>query len=346
MEEKHLYQKVINRSLSLISAHCWYLGERFGLAELTEGAMYFEPLFMYEKGKGVGAYYDFTDPQQDNRFLLEYFDTHHDGFEQLIAAFEKDCEELLLLIDHEFLGEFSAVFKLYTKILASLDAIMIIGDSDGSLCDEAMTERARAVRGDYENITYVAEEYLLKLAKSMVPLSYAEAIEFLLPEEIINYELPQAAELAARKNEYKYFKTQLMTDVSLDELCRQHSIFFSQENEAQDEIRGMAAHRGVARGQVAVVYEFSQLAKVQEGDILVAPMTMPDFSPVMKKVVAFVTDEGGITCHAAIVARELGKPCIIGTKRATALLKDGDIVEVDADQGVVRIIERGSRVEG
>ena len=68
-------------------------------------------------------------------------------------------------------------------------------------------------------------------------------------------------------------------------------------------------------------------------------MTTPDYIPAMKKAAAFVTDEGGITCHAAIIAREMKKPCIVGTKIATQILHDGDLVEVDADKGVVRIIK-------
>jgi pyruvate,water dikinase len=68
-------------------------------------------------------------------------------------------------------------------------------------------------------------------------------------------------------------------------------------------------------------------------------MTTPDYVSAMKLASAFVTDEGGIMCHAAIIARELKKPCIIGTKIATKVLKDGDLVEVDADRGVVTIIK-------
>jgi len=78
----------------------------------------------------------------------------------------------------------------------------------------------------------------------------------------------------------------------------------------------------------------------QDGDILVTSMTRPEFMPIMKRSGAVVTDEGGITCHAAIVSRELKKPCIIGTKIATQVLHDGDLVEVDADNGVVKIIEK------
>jgi pyruvate,water dikinase len=67
-------------------------------------------------------------------------------------------------------------------------------------------------------------------------------------------------------------------------------------------------------------------------------MTQPEFLPAMKKAVAIITDEGGLTCHAAIVARELKRPCIIGTKNATKILRDGDYVEVDANNGIIKIL--------
>jgi phosphohistidine swiveling domain-containing protein len=103
-------------------------------------------------------------------------------------------------------------------------------------------------------------------------------------------------------------------------------------------VKGFAASRGIARGPVRIIESAQDIGRVQEGDVLVAVMTRPDYLPAMKKAVAFVTDEGGVTCHAAIVAREMRKPCVIGTKSATKILKDGELVEVDADQGVVRKI--------
>ncbi len=80
--------------------------------------------------------------------------------------------------------------------------------------------------------------------------------------------------------------------------------------------------------------------QMKEGDILVAGQTRPFFMPAIRKAGAIVTDEGGITSHAAIVARELKKPCVIGTRIATEVLKDGDLVEVDADNGVVKILKK------
>jgi len=104
-------------------------------------------------------------------------------------------------------------------------------------------------------------------------------------------------------------------------------------------IKGQPAHKGIVKGKVRVVKNQFQMEQVEEGDIMVAPMTTPDFLPAMKKAAAFVTDEGGITCHAAIVAREMKKPCVIGTKIATKILKNGDTVEVDAEKGIITILK-------
>ncbi len=101
------------------------------------------------------------------------------------------------------------------------------------------------------------------------------------------------------------------------------------------EVRGFTASRGKARGPVKVLESVQDVHKVEEGDVIVAVMTRPDYLPAMQKAIAFVTDEGGITCHAAIVAREMKKPCIISTKIATKIFKDGEMIEVDADKGIV-----------
>jgi phosphohistidine swiveling domain-containing protein len=105
-------------------------------------------------------------------------------------------------------------------------------------------------------------------------------------------------------------------------------------------ISGRIAFRGIVKGVVKIVKNVSELNKVLVGDVLVTPMTFPNFIPAMNRAAAFVTDEGGITCHAAIVAREMQKPCIIGTKNATSILKDGDEIEVDANKGVVKILNK------
>jgi phosphoenolpyruvate synthase/pyruvate phosphate dikinase len=105
------------------------------------------------------------------------------------------------------------------------------------------------------------------------------------------------------------------------------------------EFSGLVAHGGRVQGKVKIVLKVADVSKVADNDILVSSMTRPEMIVAMQKAAAYVTDEGGITCHAAIISRELNKPCIIGTKIATKVLHDGDMVEVDADNGVVRILK-------
>lgn len=103
-----------------------------------------------------------------------------------------------------------------------------------------------------------------------------------------------------------------------------------------NEFEGEVACKGYGKGKVRILIDRKLIPTFQQGEVLVTTMTTPDFVPAMQKAVAIVTDEGGILCHAAIVSRELNKPCVIGTEIATKVLKTGNLVEVDAEQGVVR----------
>jgi len=102
-------------------------------------------------------------------------------------------------------------------------------------------------------------------------------------------------------------------------------------------LEGLGASPGMASGKVKVVEGMGELDKVLQGDILVTKMTTPDMVPAMKRSAAIVTDEGGMTCHAAIVSRELGTPAVVGTREATRALKDGQVVTVDGEKGHVML---------
>ncbi len=104
------------------------------------------------------------------------------------------------------------------------------------------------------------------------------------------------------------------------------------------EITGTPASKGIASGIARIVLGPSQFKSFKRGQILVSEMTRPDFLPIMKIAKAIITDEGGLTCHAAIVARELGIPCIVGTQKATSVIQDGQRIEVDANTGKVKLI--------
>lgn len=113
------------------------------------------------------------------------------------------------------------------------------------------------------------------------------------------------------------------------------SLRVQQPDENVRELKGQCAYPGKVRGRVKLVNTPEMMNKMEKGDILIAYATQPNLLPAMRKAAAFVTDFGGITCHAAIVAREWKVPCVIGTGNATKILKDGELVEVDATKGTV-----------
>jgi pyruvate,water dikinase len=107
-----------------------------------------------------------------------------------------------------------------------------------------------------------------------------------------------------------------------------------------DEIQGSAGSSGIAEGPARVLKSAEQLADLQPGEILVATTTSPSWAPSFVKIAGAVTDVGGPMCHAAIVCREYGLPTVVGTGKGTQLIKTGDVIRIDGDTGLVKIVKR------
>jgi phosphohistidine swiveling domain-containing protein len=186
-------------------------------------------------------------------------------------------------------------------------------------------------------ITYL-DEVLREIAKRhALPVSH---LRYILPYEF--EQLPELAEeLTQRRKASVYFATKdehvAMSGQEasnyIERLKRKHEF-------VGDVLHGNVASKGQVTAKVKVCRGIEEIAKIKKGDILVACMTQPEFLPAIKKASAIITDEGGLTCHAAIIARELGIPCVIGTKIATKVLKDGMTAHVDADKGTIHILEK------
>jgi phosphohistidine swiveling domain-containing protein len=194
--------------------------------------------------------------------------------------------------------------------------------------------------------TFYQASPLIGEAAKRSGLSYQDALYLSIPELLggLTYYMPiSQSGLEQRKNGMAY----VMVDRQLTTFFGEHARLLAEEAGLLEhsfsrvtQLEGAIANMGVVRGAVKVVQDISELDKVEDGDILVASMTIPEFIPAMERAAAFVTDEGGITCHAAIISRELNVPCIIGTEIATSVLHDGDFVEVDAHNGIIRVLHQ------
>lgn len=173
-----------------------------------------------------------------------------------------------------------------------------------------------------------------------------EDTSYLQDEEIINFlhgkNDNSQEKICQRKNGFVLYigKNKKLVCLQGLQVKKALQVFrLSSEEKKGEEIKGRVASKGLAKGKVVIVKGVKDLDKVKQGDILIAVTTHPDYVPAMRKAAAIVTDEGGITSHAAIVSREFGIPCIVGTKLATKVLQDGDLIEVDANSGVVKRIK-------
>ncbi|VVB84107.1 Phosphoenolpyruvate synthase [uncultured archaeon] len=144
-----------------------------------------------------------------------------------------------------------------------------------------------------------------------------------------HYKKPQDIEWAIEGEEIYVVQTRAITTIGKK--------IADNEKEIAGEVilTGLGASPGIASGKVKIINDLSELDKIETGDILVTKMTNPDMVVSMQKSVAVVTDEGGLTAHAAIVSREMGIPAVVGTREATTRLKDGEIITVDGSSGKI-----------
>lgn len=198
---------------------------------------------------------------------------------------------------------------------------------------------------DYKKEVFTRSHYYIHLLMDEIARRLdmtRQDVEFIQPMELGR---ALSGEPDKKKTHARYrLCVQLWKDGSYELLEPEEAEEFIKENlpeeirEHSDEILGTPAYPGTYRGRVRKITDSRQIDTLEQGEVLVTYMTSPDYTIGMKKAGAIITDEGGVTCHAAIVSRELKKPCIVGTRIATRILKTGDIVEVDSEKGTVKVI--------
>ncbi|MEK7463623.1 MAG: PEP-utilizing enzyme [Patescibacteria group bacterium] len=137
-------------------------------------------------------------------------------------------------------------------------------------------------------------------------------------------------------------KSQILSGIDASSFIRKEESYIEKDtiDVSAKEFKGVCACSGHAKGPIKIINTPEEMGKMDEGDIMLSHTTFPSLVPAMKKAAAIITEDGGVTCHAAIVARELNTPCVTGIKLLTSILKDGDMVEVDANSGIVKILNK------
>lgn len=336
-----MYKKEFTRDFSIIMEEAWHYSILFGIKQLL-GLKYAgkSPLVFYYADSTIEVWSDQAAIGKYLKRLDVFSRSHPEMINRILTIYKKKLKAIESFIGQnnkptrERLSEF--VSLLFDIIPYFTISYYIADKSLASPKTRRIADKIRMKDSFYDD----ADDYIRQSLRSIYPnlIGLETAI---LKDEISNP--PSQKELRRRQHGFVLLPGENIFVGSLDDFSRRHrgySFNFIKYNSRGSVIKGSIAFSGNIQGQVMVIKNKSEIRLFKRNYILVSPMTTPDYLVAMKKAKAFITDEGGLLCHAAIIAREMKKPCIIGTKIATRVLHDGDLVEVDADKGIVLLLKK------
>lgn len=347
IKEKN-WELYIARPFTLFGASLWYEWYFSKQCKQIVGVNTKSSL-MIEYPKGVVRYY--RDKQEQKKLFL--------AFDNLVLNKRVKLEKLLkkgiilnrkvvpILIKHNFNN-----FKVAVDFLIELALLCTVLPfrSGDTLTEGSKDKKILNLVKKLRMVSY----YEKVINRIIIPLAFKELklkgsknineVNFFTLNEILNKKNINLQKRILESNSGKYFVYQNYNGSEEINWVKDPTKIITKiegNNKMGDVIKGNTACGGVVRGVVRLVLTNKiKSIKFNKGDILVSASTSPELMPLIRKCGAIITDEGGLTCHAAIISRELKIPCIIGTKIATQVLQDGNKVEVNANEGIIKIIKK------
>lgn len=300
---------------------------------------------VYSDVNKLFRYFDKLSLARKNLFvvrLLEDFSVQSKKLETFIKELEKKhFAELSSRQLIEILGRWQKIAPLTTMQIWFAILVDIMHPDPRVLTDiKAKLGKARDRSGDMHDRLYRLAWRIYRVAARRLKIPYEDLLNA-IPAELAallgnSIPVPSLAD-RSRLGVYATIGNRQITlsGKKANQFIKKF-VIVKQEEKDKHAMHGIPVSPGLAQGKVRLVFYNQDFSKFKSGEILVAYQTMVHFLPIMKKANAIITQFGGLTSHAAIVARELKKPCVVGVKGVTKLLKTGDWVEVDAKHGIVR----------
>lgn len=343
MDSKITFVKNYTRDTTLIIQEMWFkkLGEI-----ITKGLG--QPYQMHFPIIGVDYIVDGVVEIWENKEAIDWIQnelvershTNPDGFLKELIVYEAEIEKLKEVWKQPYLNtkqDIANLIQTMDRLMTWDIAILYLGTDNRA--EKRVHEKAaqlRSVDSFFASNDFLLRNSLVHLFPSLSPYAL-----YLSREEVEKEHIPPLSELAKRRDGFISTSEGYRAFETLAAYQEKHPTYLFHTDTPDEKmtvasVHGQTANKGVVSGKVIILKRIDQLHAVEDGVVIVSPMTTPALVPGLRKAAAIVTDEGGMLCHAAVVSRELGIPCIIGTKIATKVFKDGDMVEVDANNGIVR----------
>ena len=339
------FELAISRPRPLVSIQCAEICERIGLRNILGGMYYFDTLYYY-RNNTFEEYNNMLDIEQIPSVMVDYVLKHKEEMLKLLENANSKCKQLEndVIVEKCFnIRDIINCFKEFIPfnlISNFVEKTTIITDFEVDTKDE-FVQKIIKNREYYDEIKYKIDNIIIEKIKSDIPEELLPYYNILTIEEAFEGKKVTIEELEKRKKGFIYYKENLILEDKIKQYFEKENIVIKSNEEIIENriIRGSSVWPGKICGYVKLVFCDDDLKKISEGDIIVSPMTIPTFISGMKKANAIITDEGGVVCHAALIAREMKKVCVIGTKISTKVLKDNMFVEVDGDLGIIRILD-------
>jgi phosphoenolpyruvate synthase/pyruvate phosphate dikinase len=341
--KQHKYKKVFTRDQALTTEESWHFAHEEGIERWYDGKrLNYPPLISYMLDGAIEEWHSIEQYQWIKDTLQKQIKKNKNIVHEAILKYEKKMGKVRPVWTRDSLDTISQLEKFINDFYTTIPYFPVWYYAG---LDERTPKRIREEAMDvrrhdlfYDECDRIVRNTFRKLFPKLIGFETV-----ILKDEIRH--VPDIKILQKRKENFVLIPGHAAEIITIEEYLKTHPEIIlieeiSKYDQKSGEIKGQIAYKGNVRGKVKVIRRLDQMDKIKKGDILVSPMTSPNFLQAMKKAVAFITDEGGITCHAAIVAREMKKPCLIGTKIATKVFKDGDLVEVDANKGIVKILKK------
>ncbi len=323
--------------------------------EAALGWGYSDQLFIYDTGT-VTSFYSTRDAHSFREFITTKIETELFELLNIIERRAENLQEIATQTAHE----------LNSKILTSNELVLVVTKMYQAYRDlyavyrlptlidlELETDLSNGLMTACAKAKDIAGEAFNAADLMVLPLLRKQASQLLAINEdkILHLKFEELVQSLAKKNlltkpdlserNQKWILVTIDRKIfhvpgdEMNEWLAKHS-FHSITNENDVEIKGRPCYKGITTGKVFIPKNLEDLQNIPEQSILVMPMTTIDVIKYLNNVIGIITDEGGVTCHAAIISREMKIPCIVGAKNATAILKNGDQVLLDAISGVVK----------
>jgi phosphoenolpyruvate synthase/pyruvate phosphate dikinase len=301
-------------------------------------------LFISEGNSGkTSVWYLFDDLDKIGNLVADMIKTDPSFFSKIKESYMQSWSVLDKYLNKERqienLDDFKDVYDNYVKWWSAMSLT-----ADAKRNSDIVKKEVEGLRGMTERKTENIDKLFLEYIEKYYP-ELSDIRMTILPEELFNHANQklndnQISEIRKRLNGYILFNGNLYQPDELDKILNENKIKFEYIETYEDGwLKGKPASKGKVQGKVKIIKYKENISDLKKGEILVTEMTTPDYLSAIQRSAAIVTDEGGMNSHAAIIARELNKPCIVGTSIATRTFKDGDLVEVDADNGIVRVLD-------